>query len=798
MELIQNNPTSAVKPIQSESGINVKDIMQQIVARWYWFALSIVVIMGIAGIYILSTPPTYTRTASILIKTDSKGKTNSDAGVLGNVDIFQTNTNVNNELVAMQSPAVMYDVVKRLHLDVNYATEGNFYRKVLYGQTLPYKVTFLDLGDNETASFTIRFDGNKMRLTDFVRNGNTENEDKEIPAQVNQPVSTPIGRILIKPTSSAPQTGDQPLYVTRTSLQSATSAYLSRLAVALQGEETSIVDLSFNDVCPQRAEDVLNTLISVYNENWIKDKNQIAVSTSMFISDRLNVIEQELGHVDENISSYKSAHLLPDVQAASSLYMSKSSETSAQILDLNTQLSMAKYIRNYLTTQSNQKQLLPANSGIQNANIEQQISEYNSLLLQRNNLVTNSSEENPLVIDMDHSLKALREAIINSIDNHVITLNTQLSSLERSEQQTTERIAANPRQAKYLLSDERQQKVKEALYLFLLQKREENELSQAFTAYNTRVITPPSGSASPTAPVKTQILLIALIAAIALPTLVIVLINVMNTTVRGKKDLETLDAPIAGEIPAYGKKRHGLFKQKQEETHHIIIKENSRDIINEAFRIVRTNLEFMTGSSDKGTVIMTTSFNPGSGKTFISINLAASLAIKGKKVLAIDLDLRRASLSQYVPHTQTGISNYLAGQENDLSAIITHIGQEKQTFDLIPVGVFPPNPTELLFSKRLSDLIEHVRTQYDYIFIDCPPIDIVADSAIISKLADMTLFVVRAGLMERNMLPEIDKRYHGGKFPKLSVILNGTEATNGRHGNSYSYQYGYGRYDIEN
>ena len=245
-------------------------------------------------------------------------------------------------------------------------------------------------------------------------------------------------------------------------------------------------------MCIQRAEDILNTVIAVYNENWIKDKNQIAVSTSAFISDRLGVIEQELGNVDENISSYKSEHLLPDVQAAASMYMAQSSEANAQILALNTQLSMARYIRNYLTNSTSKNQLLPANSGIESPGIEQQIANYNTAQLRRNDLVANSSERNPLVADMDQSLENMRHAIITSIDNHITTLNTQIRSLQQSERQTTARIAANPSQGKYLLSVERQQKVKEALYLFLLQKREENELSQAFTAYNTRVITPPT------------------------------------------------------------------------------------------------------------------------------------------------------------------------------------------------------------------------------------------------------------------------------------------------------------------
>lgn len=364
------------------------------------------------------------------------------AGVLGDIDIFQTSTNVNNEIQSLQSPSVMLDVVKRLHLDVNYTADGGFYKKTLYGSTCPYSVSFNDLQDNENVAFTIVPDGKGLvKLTDFSREG--EELDGEITAKLNSTTDTPVGNLSVKATNGS-RGYDAPVYVSRIGYQATTSALASRFSVALNDEKSSIIKLTFNDVCIQRAEDVLNTVIAVYNENWIKDKNRIAVSTSAFISERLSVIEQELGNVDENISSYKSAHLLPDVQAAANMYMTQSSETNAQILALNTQLSMARYIRNYLTNAASQNQLLPANSGIEYPGIEAQIANYNTAQLRRNDLVANSSEKNPLVVDMDQSLDNMRHAIISSIDNHITTLSTQLRSLQHSEQQTTARIAANP------------------------------------------------------------------------------------------------------------------------------------------------------------------------------------------------------------------------------------------------------------------------------------------------------------------------------------------------------------------
>lgn len=545
---------------------------------------------------------------------------------------------------------------------------------------------------------------------------------------------------------------------------------------------------------PARAEDILNTVIAVYNENWVKDKNQVAVSTSLFISDRLAVIEGELGNVDENISSYKSEHLLPDVQAASNLYMAQSSQTSSQILALSTQLSMVRYIRNYLATTAEQNQLLPANSGLENVGIEKQISEYNTLQLQRNNLVANSSEQNPLVMDLDQSLATIRGAIISSIDNLEVTLNTRIRNLQRNEQQTTDRIAANPTQAKYLLSVERQQKVKEALYLFLLQKREENELSQAFTAYNTRIITPPMGSMVPTAPVRRNILLVAFALGLLIPAVIIFMRENMNTKIRGRKDLENLSLPFAGEIPLCGQKsRRAILTKKVKEKNSVVVKEGKRDLINEAFRVLRTNVEFMSGEEKHSQILVVSSFNPGSGKTFLTMNLAASLSIKGKRILVIDGDLRHGSASAYVGSPKTGLSDYLGERLEQLDEIIQPVPDYANLF-ILPVGTIPPNPTELLEKERFVTLMNSFRKEFDYILIDCPPVELVADTQIIESQADRMLFVVRTGLLERSMLNELEIFYKEKKFKNMALVLNGTEVNNRsyKYGYRYGYHYGYG------
>lgn len=785
----------------ANDSMSLHDLLALSISQWKWFVLSLGCTLSIAVLYILMTPPVYTRSASILIKEDAKGNSSFSAELnsFADMGLFNTSANVNNELTSIQSPALLLEVVKRLHLYMDYKVDGLFHQQTLYGHTLPLTASVIGLADNDFCSFTLQLDPNgTIQLSDLSLNGETIRNETPWQGMLNDSIATPIGKIVV---AATPYYRPEPLTlsVSRSGIISCVEACLLQLSAALSNEKTTIINLSYQDVSIQRAEEFLNTLISVYNENWVKDKNLIAVSTSHFINERLSVIEQELGSVDSDISSYKSENLIPDVQAASNMYMVQANEASTQILRLNNELYMARYIRNFVANAGNQHQLLPANSGINSPIVERQIAEYNDKLLQRNNLVANSSEHNPLAIDMDTALGSMRKAIISSIDNQINALNTQIRGLRTSEQQNTARIASNPTQAKYLLSVERQQKVKEALYLFLLQKREENELSQAFTAYNTRIITPPTGKLTPTAPVKRNILLAGFLIGLLIPVGLIILRENMNTKVRGRKDLEKLTIPFVGEIPLYGKgKGRGKSRRKKgagSGEYTILVKEKSRNIINEAFRVIRTNIEFMLEQDAGNKVIMVSSVNPGSGKTFVTMNLAAGFSIKEKKTIVLDLDLRKASLSNYVDTPGQGISDYLSNRIERWEDTLVK-DENYPLLDILPVGTVPPNPAELLFKPKLEHLLTTLRDLYDVVIIDCPPIDIVADSSIIAQWADMTLFIVRAGVMEREMLPLVESYYKEKKLRNMALLLNGTVAYghSGYHRYGYHYGYGYGNY----
>ncbi len=786
------------QPDTTDSSVNIQDLLFLYLANWKWFVLAVVIALCCAKFYLLRKPYVFTRSASIMIKEDKNSGSSiaSDLSNLGDLGLFNSAVNVNNELISLQSPATVMETVKRLHLDYNYSVDGTFHDVTLYGKNLPVVANILDLPDYSNCSFEMYVNNGEVKLSKLARDG--EVYDNEYTGKIGSQIKTPAGIIVVNPTAFYKGDEDMNIKVNRVNLSSTTERYAGGLKAALKDKNATVVELSFNDVSIQRAEDFINTLIVVYNEEWVSDKNKIAISTSQFINERLEVIERELGNVDNDISSYKSEHLIPDVEAVSSLYLTQANAASNQVVMLNNNLAMAKYIRTYLSDPSKKHQLLPVNSGIGNTAIEGQISSFNTILLQHNSLLANSSASNPLVKDLEQQLESMRSAIIVSVDNQIKTLNHQIRSSQTTEAKSNSVMASNPKLAKHLLSVERQQKVKEALYLFLLQKREENELSQAFTAYNTRVITPPMGSNFPTSPSSSKIYLIALAAGLAIPGGIIFLLMSMNTSVRGKKDLENMAAPFAGEIPLLQMPKTHFYEKKKpaiNTTTSVVVKKDNSNVINEAFRVMRTNLAFMLGKDKK--VIMFTSANPGSGKTFISANLSVSLAIQGKKVVAVDLDMRKSSLSKYINRPKPGVANYLSGQYDNIEDVVYKDSLCKG-LDVIPVGTTPPNPAELLDSDRLAALFNELREKYDYVVVDCPPIEIVTDPTIITKHVDMTLFVIRANLMQRELVPEIDKLYTNKQLTNMAVVLNGTSDTfnygYSKYGYHYGYRYGYRRY----
>lgn len=795
-----NEQQNNLQNTEEDESFNLMDFCNVLLSNWYWIAASIAIALGIAVFVTMRTVPTYTRSCSLLIKDEKKGQggvasISSEFEGLGG--LLQSNTNINNEIITISAPVLMQEVVKRLHLDVELTTKESLHQVPLYDKS-PVSLLLPQAESNDVASFKMKLNKNKTaELWDFktLKNGEIVETDKKLVVTMNTLAHTPAGVVIIQPTKYwGSHYTEEEITVTKSRAKAVAASFSSRLGVALNTKESTVLDITLTDASKRRADDVINKLIEVYNEQWLKDKNRVAESTFDFITDRLNTLSKELGDVDQKISDYRSQTLLPDDKSMSKMYIEESTRNSEQILTLNNQLSVARYIRDYMADHSKVDQYLPSNTGIGSTGIEQMIGNYNKSLGARNDVLENSSEASPLVQKLNQDLALQRNAIMHSLDNLISQLSSQMKNWESAEQQTNEKIATAPRQAKQLLTIGRQQQVKEALYLYLLQKREENELSKTFTAWNTRIVQPPMGSDAPSSPRKSMFMLIALAAGFCIPAGLLFLRENLDHTVRGRADLEGVNTQLLGEIPAIRSAR--LHRISTDNSDRIVqVKENSRDLINEAFRIIRTKLGYFINSSGKeDKVIMLTSFNPNSGKTFIAMNLAKVMALKNKRVIVVDLDLRKASLSKLIHSPHHGISGYLSGFDDDISNSIVKeaIGTN---VDMLPVGIVPPNPSEILQTDRLEALFNELRKQYDVILVDCPPVDVVADANIIAHVVDITIFIVRAGLMDRKALRDIDQLAKEGTYKRMALMLNGTRYVSTRYGNyryGYSYGYGYG------
>lgn len=808
MEQINTNSNTA-----STDQFSLPDFLERCASKWKWFVLSVLVCMGMGTFYIMRTQPKYQRSMEVLVKDQEGGGGAADiAGAFSSLGLVSSNTNVYNELISLLSPAVMYEVVEKLGLDINYALKGFPRGTTLYGSNLPMLVKFSDLKEQQSASFRMDVapDGS-ARLYKFVAHlpeGKVKYDDEVRLAPGFQSAKTPVGTILFlkNPRYKAPE--DDPdkdktktYYIGKQSMQNAVEHYNQELKGELADKDAEVIDLSIKDASVERAVDILNTTLEVYNNNWVDDKNKMAIATSNFIDERLAVIQRELGDVDSEISVYKSETMIPDLKEAAKLSMQGTHDIDEKILETNNMLSMATYVKDYVNNPENASKVIPVNTGVGSNQLDVQITNYNNLLMTRNNLAANSSANNPIVAEYDVQLRGMREAIVKAINTQVVSLSAALRNAQGAKGNLQGQLSASPTQAKHLLGIERQQMVKQSLYLYLLQKREENELTQTFTANNTRVITPPMGSLRPVSPKKSMILAVTFLLGLIIPGAAIYMRMVSDNKVRTRKDLKRMNTPFIGEIPFFGRKKYfekarklfGIKKSKKGkhelEKVRMAVSAGNRDILNESFRVIRGSIDFMMNKNASENVIMLTSFNPGSGKSFISYNIAASFAIKGKSVIVVDCDLRHGSTSQFVGMPPKGISNYLTGNTDDWRKLVVPVNGVDGMF-VMPIGHRPPNPAELLDTDRLGALISELSKSYDYVFLDCPPVDIVVDTQIIEKHVHRTIFVVRAGLLEKGAVADIDTLYDTKRFKHMSVILNGTPQSQTRYGTYGGSYYG--------
>lgn len=797
---VENNN---IQRIENDNNIQLSDLWAMFINHKILYVLSLFICLSIAALYLYVTPKQWNRNAKIIIDESSENSTMRELAAFtsqtGGMSKIGSGSNVLNEIEAFASPDLMQEVISRLNYQTTYI-EKQFLRKRELFDVSPF--VMIKAGDNPKTSFSFnvkKTGDNTFIVKNFVI-GKKKLKSEHITGALGDTVTTPAGKIILKPTVNI-EKWDNPIIVKWVNSADLAKDYSLRLSVNLARKQTSVLNLSFQDEFPHRAERIIETLIVVYNDEWINEKSKAARNTTAFINDRLNIIEKELGGVEGNLKNYKEKNRITNIESVSDTYLKESSEYATKSFELNNQLSIAKYIRDYLTDPNHLRDLIPSNSGVSSESIEKYIKEYNDLLLKRDRLLAASSNDNPMIIDMNQTLEAIKVSIMRSIDNLISTLQLQYDKFVAQENAIIGRIANASGQELQLLSIERQQKVKEQLYIYLLQKREENEISALVNVGNTRLIMNPNGSKYPDSPKLQLVLLLAFAFGLGMPFAYFFIRETLNTTVKSRQDLTRLSVPFLSEIPQIGVS--GNFWQRlindkfNNENCNILVENGKRDAINEAFRVLRTNLDTMTSSQNGAHVIMVTSFNPNAGKTFTIMNMAASVALKGVKVLLLDLDLRKATLSKALAKNSTGVGAYLTGKINDYKATLQNI---KENLSLLSVGTLPPNPAELLVSQRFKDFVNNLRGDFDYIFIDCPPIDVVADTAIIADVADMTIFIMRAGLVDKRSLPLVEDIYKKGTYHRVAIVLNGVEQSQrgyGHYGYGYGGGYGYG-YGNEN
>jgi capsular exopolysaccharide synthesis family protein len=757
------------------SEIQPLDYLKLLIRNWKWIALSILICCTIAGLYIMITPKIYERKIQIMIKEDAKRDISEpdEKTIFKDINFILSKTNINNEIELLLSENILENVIKKLHLEHCYQIRSGLKIVELYNES-PVEVSFLDHKKiKESHSLTvIPLSANEVELKNFRIEYNKAS-NISIRASLFDTITTPLGRIIISPTIYYSKDFlNENIYVSRLNIDNVIEDIRNNIKTTTDHENT-IIKLSLQNTSIQKADDILNTIIAVYNDNNITYRNQVVTNTSNFINERLKIIEKDLDLVDNDISRYKSSNMITDIKESSLLFLTESSRLNQQQAELQNQLSVAKFIKEYLINPSNNNNLIPSNSGIGDVPLEKQISEYNTIMVKKGRLLENSSEKSPSVVELTKILATMKQAIIRSVDNLIVVYGLQIDGIKGQENLINRKITNVPGKEMDIISIERRLKIQENLYLYLLQKREENELAGSFITSNFRIVNLAGGARIPIFPKSIPIMCVAFIAGFLIPSLFLSIRQLTSTKITGVEEIiNNVNIPFLGVIPQaiHKRNRQKDTTQMKDIQDVICVKDNGQDDVNEAFRIVRTNIGFISKIKDETKIIMLTSLNESSGKSFVALNLAVGFAITKTKTLLIDMDMRKASISSCLHCPQTGIANYLDNANYQLDNILL-----KEPFhpylDVIPVGTITANPVEILTGTRLKELVGLLKNTYDHIIIDTTPFVTTADASIIEKLSDMTIFVLMKNLSDRCKFQELEN-LHLNKINNMALLFN--------------------------
>lgn len=775
---MNNNTNNNVHVQEAEQEINIKALIEQYLYYWKWFVLAMCIALLGAFAYLTYATKQYTVDAKILLPDESsaKGELAGLADLASITGSSGSSAQVMDQIDVLKSRRLINKVVEKLKLNVTYQSKDGFHKSFLTADQAPFK--FVLLNDNPNYLDTVR-GGFEIEILSATQLLLTDTKTKkDVKYNLGNKLNTAVGEIMLIPNSGSInkvvgktfEVSVQPMVKVREELVKA-------IQISPNTEKQSnIINFGMTLSSVKLAQNIIDELINQYNVDLTSDKNKLTKATSKFISDRLAIISGDLSAVDKNAEQFKEGNQLTDVEAEAKLYLETASESDKKVMEQRTQLKLVDYMRESI--KSNKAELLPSNIGLQDLSIEKTISEYNKMVLERDDLLQTSTSDNPVVQNINDNIRTLNLNLMRSLDNYRAVTQLALNSAQGKKSELQGKLGNLPKTERGYRDISRQQQIVETLYLFLLQKREENEIKAAATPDNIKIIDSAYGNDIPVAPKKSIILLAALMLGLIVPFAAIYLKFLFDNKVQSRKDIEqAMKVPVLGEIPTSVKH---------------VIEENDRSPLAEAFRILRTNMNFMLGTKkDQSKVIFITSTTSGEGKSFVSTNLAKILAMSGKNVLLIGADIRSPRVLDYLglshlQHTNIGITQYMINPDMDIANIVIKT-PDTYKFDIIYSGYVAPNPAELLMNGHFDDVIAYARTHYDYVLVDTAPVSLVTDTLLIAHNADLTMYVTRANYLDKRLLNIPKELFEQQKLKNMAVVLNDVDFARG-----YGYGYGYG------
>lgn len=749
----------------NQNEIDVRKIVRVVLEHWWWFAIGVVFFLLLGMAYYVRKSPSWTTDASIMLRQgDMMSEKMDPMAMLG----LGGNAQTEDELVVFSSRGLIAQSIDALNLwEYSFVKDGVRWKGEFRNPALT--IDYINLTEDASMSpFTVTVKATKSGYKVKTKLGYFTRSTSRVET-LDEPIETAVGTIRIH--ANRPLSQDTTYKVVHKRHELVVSDYRQLLKVAQHKKESNIIDLSMKSPMPDRDKAFLYQVIEQYNMNALVDKNMIASNTASFIDERLRIITEELGDAEKAVSEYKEKNNIAHLETQAQLYLHASRAEQSAIAEIETQLSLVDYVDEFLRDDTKRNNLIPANIGITDASLGSSLSQYNALLLQRMRIQRTATDSNPVVEQLDQQLSSMRQNIIATIRSVRESLQIRLNGLQAQESKINRQIKNAPEQEREYVRVVRDLKIKEKLYLFLYEKREENSLMLAATTIPAKILDMPQRDVRSRSPQLRNLLIICLFFGLMIPAGLLYLYKLFNDKIDDVKEYEQrFKAPVLGQIVENS--RHA----------HIAIREGESTVSAELFRLIRTNLRFMLPAETKAPVILVTSSINGEGKSYVSSNTALSLALLGKKVALVGLDIRKPMLATYFNlNTKGHLTDYLAEPDVTIDDIIVPSGEHKN-LDLIPCGAIPPNPSELLQTERLDALFAELRKRYDYIIVDTAPVALVSDTFLLDRIADMTIFVCRYKYTSMEMIDYINQVVEQKRMHNVAGVLNGVKGLRAGYG----------------